>query len=814
VSALCFALIFQGEVLFIQTKNYIMKKLLYIFLFLSSFLQAVAQKNISGTVTDKTDNHTLEGISVFIPELQRKTITDASGKFNFENAGEGIVTVQFTGIGYKSQLVTVNPASEQKELTIAMEASATELEEVTVTSNYAKLPDNIPYSANTVSLAEVRKYNSPSVMGNLSYQPGVDRITIGNGIGKPVIRGLSFNRIMLYGQGTRIENQQWDDHHDLGLTDVGIDNIEIVRGPAALIYGADALGGALIFNDEKPAAAGTVEKDFSLGFCSNTLGLNGEFGLKGTGKKGIFYSIRVATNSQTSYLQGEGEEENKSAGGEEEEFAFNSKFMSNIGKVNIGMSKTWGMSKFSYSFLTQQIGIIEIEPDSVVGAGNEEEEQRDREIEAPMQNVTTQIFSLENIFLLGKSKVNVNLAWQINDRKEYEPIPGNKKGELAIGLLLNTATYDVKWTSNAEKSFGITVGSQGTFLTNENKGLEMLVPNADVSDVAGYGLFRYDKGKLNLLGGVRFDARKIEVEGEEEGEMEEDSFIVKSSGDTIERPEADFKKKYSPISFSLGLAYELSKNLKVKLNAATGFSAPNYAELATFGKHEGAFRFERGFSDLNIEQNTEGDLGLIWENEFITLNLGGYINMIKDYIYIENTGDSMIRIRLQGVDTLLIYDYKQNNATISGGEFGFDIHPKTAKWFDFKTTYAVINGELDKGGNLPYIPASKLVSEIKLSKEKMGGLQNPFISFIVSNYGEQTKVAEYELPTEGYTLLDVLLGSSINLGKHKADVQIFCTNFLNEGYFNHLSLIKAIGVKEMGRNIGFRFSMKFVKEKK
>jgi iron complex outermembrane receptor protein len=112
-------------------------------------------------------------------------------------------------------------------------------------------------------------------MGNLSYQPGVDRITIGNGIGKPVIRGLSFNQIMLYGQGTRIENQQWDDHHDLGLTDVGVDNVEIVRGPAALIYGADALGGALIFHDEKPAAAGTVEQDFNVGFCSNTLGLNG-----------------------------------------------------------------------------------------------------------------------------------------------------------------------------------------------------------------------------------------------------------------------------------------------------------------------------------------------------------------------------------------------------------------------------------------------------------------------------------------------------------------------------------------------------------
>ena len=801
-------------IIYFKLKNLIMKKLLYILFFLSCVLPTLAQKNISGTVTDKTDNQALAGISIFIPELQRKTITGASGKFTFENAGEGIVTLQFTGIGYKSQVTTVNLASEQKELAVTMETSSTELEEVTVTSNYVKLPDNIPYSANTVSLGEIRKYSSPSVMGNLSYQPGVDRITIGNGIGKPVIRGLSFNRIMLYAQGTRIENQQWDDHHDLGLMDVGIDNIEIVRGPAALIYGADALGGALIFNDEKPAAVGTVEKDFSVGFFSNTMGFSGEFGLKGTGKKGIFYGIRIASNLHTSYLQGEGETDIKPAGGKEEEFAFNSKFISSIGKINIGMSKPWGMSKFSYSFLSQQIGIVEIEPDSVLAGGGEEDEQRELDVEAPMQNVNTQIFSLENVFLTGNSKLNVNLAWQINDRGEFEPVAGNKHGELAVGLLLNTATYDVKWTSNAEKSFGITLGSQGTFLTNENNGKEMLVPNADVSDIAGYGLFRYDKGKLNLLGGVRFDARRIEVEGEEGGEMEEDSFIIKSTGDTILRPESDFEKEYSPFSFSLGLAYELTKNLKAKLNAATGFSAPNYAELATFGKHEGTFRFERGYSDLNFEQNTEGDLGLIWENEFITLNLGGYINKIKDYIYIENTGDSIIRIRPQGIDTLPVYDYRQNDATISGGEFGFDIHPETAKWFDLKATYALINGELDKGGNLPYIPANKLVGEIRLSKEKIGKLQSPFVSFVVSNYGEQTNVAEYELPTDAYTLFDVLLGATLKLGKNNADIHLFCTNLLNEGYFNHLSLIKPIGIKDMGRNIGFRFSMKFMKEKK
>src|SRR6185295_2424952 len=103
-------------------------------------------------------------------------------------------------------------------------------------------------------------------------------------------------------------------------------------------------------------------------------------------------------------------------------------------------------------------------------------------------------------------------------------IPKGK--ELAIGLKLNTTTYDVKWTSNPEKNFGFTIGSQGTFLKNENNGKESLVPNADVSDIAGYGLFRYDHKKLNLLGGVRFDTRETEADSyENNGGIEEDSFI-------------------------------------------------------------------------------------------------------------------------------------------------------------------------------------------------------------------------------------------------------------------------------------------------
>lgn len=214
----------------------------YSLLIISIFLLQIcahAQHSLSGRITDSKDAKPLTGVSVYIPDLKRTSVSDNDGKFSFDNLPAATVQIEFRAVGFKSVVKTIN-LSIPGSVDVGLEFSATELEEVLVTSNNSKLPDFTPFPAYSIPLNELRKYSSPSVMGNLSYQPGIDKITIGNGIGKPVIRGLSFNRILLYGQGTRIENQQWDDHHDLGLSDIGIDNIEVVRGPAALIYGADA----------------------------------------------------------------------------------------------------------------------------------------------------------------------------------------------------------------------------------------------------------------------------------------------------------------------------------------------------------------------------------------------------------------------------------------------------------------------------------------------------------------------------------------------------------------------------------------------
>ena len=172
-------------------------KFIYTIILCSFFNLLNAQTTISlkGKIIDKKTNNPVEQVNIFIPDYQKATMTDAQGQFAISGLGKGNIKLQITCIGYRSVVQTVD-LSKTTQINLALEPSTMELEEVVVTSNNTNLPDNIPYSVQTVSKEELRKTGAITPMQALSYQPGIDRISIGNGIGKPVIRGLSFNQFM------------------------------------------------------------------------------------------------------------------------------------------------------------------------------------------------------------------------------------------------------------------------------------------------------------------------------------------------------------------------------------------------------------------------------------------------------------------------------------------------------------------------------------------------------------------------------------------------------------------------------------------
>ncbi len=776
---------------------------IYFLIFCSSI--ASAQKSVSGIVTDKKDS-AVAGVSVYIPEFQKYDETKAGGTYILRNVGKGNVHIQFSKPGYKTISQMISTGDSELVLNMRMLPDMMEPEELIIASNSSSLPDNLPYNVSSISLREYNRSGATSLMQGLALQPGVDRISFGNGIGKPVIRGLSFNRILVQEFGTRIDDQSWNDRHDIGVSENGIERVELIKGPAALAYGADAMAGTLIFVDEKPAAAGTILGNINIGFHSNTRGIEGEAGLKGASAKGFFYSVNGGLMSHTSYIQGEDEDDVKK-NTERKEFAHNSKWSNESAKGIFGLSKKWGVSKVSLAYYHQTIGIIEDAGDFPAKTGSEDtEEQRNREFVAPYQDVTTSIAAIENTIITGKSKVNLNVAYQYNDRKEYEPVskttdPEDK--EMAFGLKLATITYNLKWTSNPEKKFGVVVGSQGLFQANENYGMESLVPDAkSITDIAGYVLLRYDLNKVNILGGVSYDLRSLKLESYEPAvEIEP----VHSIGT---KPEIELEREYSPINGSLGIAYHPIVDLTIKLNGASGFTAPNYAQLGAWGKHEGTNRFERGNTELKAEQNAEGDFGILWESWSVDVNLSAFYNKIKNYIYIENTNlkDSVVDSTVTVLD---VYDYKKNDATLNGGEATIEIHPAPLKWVNLRVSYAMMKGEFDDGGNVPYIPANKLTGELTFKSKKLRWFYNPYVTFAVSNYAAQKDTAQFEMSSESYTLFDVRLGLQLPFAHQVVDVNLAVTNVMNTPYMSHLSLVRNIGIREMGRNVSIKIRIPF-----
>ncbi len=137
------------------------------------------------------------------------------------------------------------------------------MDEVIVSTAFNKIQSQNVMKVEHESIKELQRKGTATLIEGLATIPGVSQVSTGTSIGKPVIRGLSGNRVLVYSQGVRMENQQFGDEHGLGLNDSGIESVEVIKGPASLLYGSDALGGVLYFNPEKFADANTFKANFS-----------------------------------------------------------------------------------------------------------------------------------------------------------------------------------------------------------------------------------------------------------------------------------------------------------------------------------------------------------------------------------------------------------------------------------------------------------------------------------------------------------------------------------------------------------------------
>jgi iron complex outermembrane recepter protein len=739
-----------------------MKKII-IALFIGFSAMLHAQNTISGTITD-SKKQPIIGVSIYAPELHKGTSTDDNGKYTLSNLPNGKLKLTFVFIGFSTQNKTINLQQNETLQDIVLDETAFQIDEVIVSTAFNKIQTQNVMKVEHSSIKELQKKGMATLIEGLATIPGVSQVSTGTSIGKPVIRGLSGNRVLVYSQGVRLENQQFGDEHGLGLNDAGVESVEVIKGPASLLYGSDALGGVLYFNPEKFAEANTFKTNFSQKFFTNTLGSNSSLGLK-TSTDNWKFSVRGTYDTHSDYTIPNGNR------------VTNTRYNETDFKTGIGYSNSKFSSVFRYNFNKLDLGI----PENGV-----DEQTTSKNTVFPSQAIDNNLLSLNNIFFFKNSKLDVDLGYIDNDRSELAT------GNIAVlHMKLKTFNYDAKYHLPKLGKIESIVGIQGMSQSNKNSGEELLIPDATTNDFGVFGTGNYDWKTNVIQAGIRFDNRKI---------ASESNGIIGNEGYF-----AALDKSYNSFNASLGYKTNLAKDFILRANLATGFRAPNLAELTSNGVHEGTNRYEIGNPNLKTEQNVQTDLNLEYKNSHVEFFANGFYNSVHNYIYTSPIGS-----QINGFD---VFDYVQNNANLFGGEIGLHFHPHPLDWLHLESSFETVTGKKQSQNlgrdYLPLIPANNWNNTIRTEFNIKNWLEDGFASLNVSSTFNQNNVSGFETKSNGYTLVNLGFGGKIKFEKTTFDINLNGNNLFDKTYIAHLSRLKTDGIPNIGRNIvlGLNFNI-------
>ncbi|OQX80488.1 MAG: hypothetical protein B6D61_01865 [Bacteroidetes bacterium 4484_249] len=743
-----------------------MNRLVFIvLLLLFGFTSLIAQPVIKGTVKDKQTGETLAGVNVYFIDYSHGTTTAENGNYILKGIPRGKFIVKFSYIGYQTIINKVVVANDDVILNIEMEQAIIEGEEVVVTGSFAGSQHENIIKINTISPRKFLRSGSPSFIEALTEVPGVAMISKGPGVGTPVIRGLSLSNILFLNNGVPMQNFQFSENHPFMVDDYGIERVEIIKGPASLLYGSGAVAGVVSIIKESPAPDGKIMGDYNLKYFSNTAGLSSNLGVKGT-NNGFVWGVRAGINSNTDYYDGD------------DRRIPNSRFNRKSAKINAGLIKAFGSFRLFYDYNKDDLGMT-VEPTLLQVNDN------GRKNEVWYQDLTNHVISSQNKIFIGRYKLDINLAYQMNNRKlkgsELTPV------YTLVDMDLNTFTYHIKMNVPTKENTKIKVGIQGMSQSNKNYDApQHVIPDARLNDFSVFAIGQHlHWEKLMIEAGLRYDYRYIHVpEQKTEGNSE-----------TIK-----INKAYHNLSGSVGASIHLSDSLHITFNLASAFRSPNLAELTQDGLH--GTRYELGNKNLKSQKSLEADLSLHYHSAHTTLDVAGFYNNIDNYIHLSPTNDTTEHGEQ-------IYMYLQTPAFLYGGEVLFHIHPHPLDWLHLKSTWSYVIGKKTSGEYLPFIPAQKIRIELELQKKVWKNLKNMFVKAGMDYVFDQNKPSQFETKTPSYVLVNFGLGTDIKLHNQRFEFGLFANNLLNETYIDHLSTLKNLNLNDIGRNITISLKIPF-----
>ncbi len=715
---------------------------------------------LSGIVTDST-GLPLSDARVSIAEAKRYTTTNTEGRYEFAGLANGTYTVSYALVGFGPQLRKVVVFDQNVIQDVTLKPSLIELPElqVTATPNETSSLES-PQPVSVLSGEELHAAQSSSLGATLDGMTGVHNYSTGVGIGKPVIRGLTSNRVLVLDDGQRLETQQWGDEHGPNVETANAERVEVIRGPASVLYGSDALGGVInVVQAPLPSALG--EKAYGgatigLGYNSNNVqpdasllveGASGRWGFRGTAAGRT--SSDLQTPGYTLWNSG-----NKAIGG----------------SASAGYTAPWGTMSATWTQLNNSIQITEEDP-----------------ADTPRQRVISGRGRVEGQFPVGTSHIDALLTYERNKRSEYETATTD---EVATGLYSQTLLTDVKLHKTVSSKVAGAAGV--TALTNwfQKYGEETLIPENRSTSAGAYGFVQSDLGAWHLSGGLRFDYRHLDVDA--------DSVLGNPAG----------VQTWTSIVGNLGVLYRASQPIALVLNIGSGYRAPSAYDLYANGVHEGSLAFDRGNPDLTNEQSLNTDLALRWQSNSLAFEIGGFVNLISNFIYsVPLPGE------VDSASGFQVYQSAQGNATLTGFE-------ASAKWHPYRFLHLQGTADYVWGQNrsldqpLPNMPPFRVTWSVQVEAKGSKVFAAPYALFSGEVNAQQTRLnpdeaAFFASTFDGagftpmsYALLNLGAGVSIAGTSTPVHFDVTLRNLLDTPYSPVLSRNNTVApMPGMGRSL-------------
>ena len=725
-------------------------------------------RTLSGQVTDPGGTP-IPQATVRVIELKRTATSDNDGKYAITQLPQGSYTVSFRVIGYAPQVRKVTIGGADVAVDVTLKPSVIELPAVQVSATAeATTALNSPQPVATVSEEDLAKVRPTSLGEALEDVAGVRNNSSGAAAGKPVIRGLTNNRVLVLDNGQRLEHNQWGDDHFSSVEPAASSRIEVIKGPASVLYGSDALGGVInVIEPDLPDGIGRapfVQGSVTGGFASGNRQPDGSLTLEGA-SAGFGYRASVtgrhAENTRTPTYT-----------------LWNSGFHNVGGTGTLGWRGTWGSLTGRYTYRNDRLNLTD-EDSTATGRAGTDDHRGHVDLSIPV----------------GSSRLDWGVGYERNQRHEWADATSTSE---AFGMRQQSYTTDARLHHSSLGPFSGLVGFSGEYTTDANFGSEFLEPDSKAADAALYVFEQTDVGRWNLSFGGRYDYRHLDVDANAD----------------LGNPAA--KRHWSSVTGNLGVLYHVTEPVALVLNVGRGFRSPSTFDLFANGPHEATQTFERGNPNLNTETSLNTDVAVRIQTASAAAELGGFVNLIKNFIY------TVPANQIDPGSGLQIYDVTQGDAVLHGFEGQLQYHPTAYLHLEGTADYVYgQNTSVDQP--LPTIPPFRATYTARLEGRSLGVLSSPYFSVGGESNARQTRMDPAEATfyadafggqgyhSKPYTLVNLGTGFSLpTSGGRTVQFDFQLRNALDQDWVDYLSHLKTLAPNPgMGRNFIARVTAGF-----